>query len=136
MKEVMAIIRTNKVNVTKRALAEVGFPAFLCRPCLGRGKKPMDTRVFNLAVKAGALPVSAAGEAMTEGDRLIPKRFFTIIVQDDQAPLIVKTIIKANQTGNPGDGRIFVLPILESHGVRTGNCSFRMTREGGEKTWA
>ncbi|MDR1519521.1 MAG: P-II family nitrogen regulator [Planctomycetota bacterium] len=125
MKEVMAFIRTNKVNDTKRALAEVGFPAFLCRPCLGRGKKSIDTRVFNLAIKSGMVPVSRAGESMTEGDRLIPKRYFNLMLQDDQVDLAVKTIIRVNQTGNPGDGRIFVLPLLESHGVRTGNCSFR-----------
>jgi nitrogen regulatory protein PII 2 len=126
MKEVMTFLRVNRVNETKRALAEAGFPAFLCRPCLGRGKKMLDTRVFDLAMKAGRIPVSQEGEAMTEGNRLIPKRFFTLVIPDDKVDLAIKTIIKANQTGNPGDGRIFILPILESHGVRTGNCSFRM----------
>jgi nitrogen regulatory protein PII 2 len=126
MKEVMTFIRVNKVNDTKRALAEAGFPAFLCRPCLGRGKKMVDTRIFNLAMKSGIIPVSKEGEAMTETNRLIPKRFFTLIIPDDKVDMAVKTIIKVNQTGNPGDGKIFILPILESHGVRTGNCSFRM----------
>jgi nitrogen regulatory protein PII 2 len=57
---------------------------------------------------------------MTEAARLIPKRFFTLIINDDEVDLAVKTIIKANQTGNPGDGRIFILPIEESYVVRTG----------------
>jgi nitrogen regulatory protein PII 2 len=39
MKEIIAIIRPNKVNATKKLLVENGFPAFTCRACLGRGKK-------------------------------------------------------------------------------------------------
>jgi nitrogen regulatory protein PII 2 len=120
MKEVMTFIRVNKVNDTKHALANVGFPAFLCRPCLGRGKKSLDPNVLRYVLEEGDLPVSDVGEAMTESLRLIPKRFFTLIVEDDQVDLAVKTIIETNQTGNPGDGRIFILPIMETYGVRTG----------------
>jgi nitrogen regulatory protein PII 2 len=120
MKEVMTFIRVNKVNDTKHALANVGFPAFLCRPCLGRGKKSLDPHVLRYVLEEGDLPVSDVGEAMTESLRLIPKRFFTLIVEDDQVDLAVKTIIETNQTGNPGDGRVFILPIMETYGVRTG----------------
>lgn len=42
MKEVIAIIRQNKVNATKAALAEAGIPSFTCRRVLGRGKKLID----------------------------------------------------------------------------------------------
>jgi nitrogen regulatory protein PII 2 len=120
MHEIMTFIRVSKVNQTKEALANAGFPAFLCRPCLGRGKKSLDSMALQYVMDTGELPVSDLGEAMTEGTRLIPKRFFTLIVEDDQVELAVKTIINTNQTGNPGDGRIFVLPIEETYGVRTG----------------
>ncbi len=120
MKEVMAFIRTNKVNRTKEALANAGFPAFSCRPCLGRGKKSLDATVLNYIMEAGELPVSNAGEAFTETARLIPKRFFSLVVDDEQVDLAVKTIINVNQTGNPGDGKIFVIPIQETYKVRTG----------------
>ncbi|MCX7714540.1 MAG: P-II family nitrogen regulator [Clostridia bacterium] len=120
MKEVMAFIRVNKVNPTKDALAKAGFPAFVCRPCLGRGKKCVDPAVLRYVMETGDLPVSNVGESLTEGARLIPKRFFTLIVEDEQVDLAVNTIIKVNQTGNPGDGRIFVLPIEETFKVRTG----------------
>jgi len=36
MKEVMAIVRQNKVNVTKEALASAGIPAFTCRRAKAR----------------------------------------------------------------------------------------------------
>ncbi len=120
MKEIMAFIRTNKVNRTKEALANAGFPAFSCRPCLGRGKKSLDATVLNYIMETGDLPVSQVGEAFTESARLIPKRFFTIVIEDDEVDLAVKTIINANQTGNPGDGKIFILPIDETYKVRTG----------------
>ncbi|WP_062326418.1 P-II family nitrogen regulator [Treponema endosymbiont of Eucomonympha sp.] len=120
MKEIMTFIRTNKVNATKEALANAGFPAFLCRPCLGRGKKHLDPNLLQLVVENGELPVSSVGESLTESMRLIPKRFFTLIIEDDQVELAVKTIVNINQTGNPGDGRVFILPIAETYGVRTG----------------
>ncbi len=120
MKEVMAFIRVNKVNTTKEALAKAGFPAFVCRPCMGRGKKGLNADLLKLVMETGELPVSNVGESMTEGARLIPKRFFTIVVEDKDADTVVKTIIHANQTGNPGDGKIFVLPVTETYQVRTG----------------
>jgi nitrogen regulatory protein PII 2 len=71
-------------------------------------------------METGSLPVSKVGESFTEGSRLIPKRAFMVVVEDDQVELAVKTIIKANQTDHPGDGKIFVLPVSESFRVRTG----------------
>jgi nitrogen regulatory protein PII 2 len=62
MKEVMCFIRQNKVNDTKKALAESGFPAFTCRKCLGRGKKSIDPELLKTVLAAGELPLSAVGE--------------------------------------------------------------------------
>ena len=120
MKEVMAFIRVNKVNDTKRALAEAGFPSFTCRKVLGRGRKTVDSTLAKLVLESGELPVSVQGEALTEHVRLVPKRFFTLIVEDEQIGEAVQTIIRVNQTGNAGDGRIFIIDIPETHCVRTG----------------
>ena len=124
MKEIMAFIRLNKVNQTKKALAENGFPAFTCRKVLGRGKKSVDfSLVENILQDDGMLPVSPLGELLTESVRLIPKRVFTLIVEEDQVEKAVDTIIHANQTGNKGDGKIFVLPVLENYQIRTGEVA-------------
>jgi nitrogen regulatory protein PII 2 len=120
MKEIMAIIRTDKVNITKEALGNAGFPAFCCRPCLGRGKKSLDATVLNYIMDTGELPVSKVGEAFTETARLIPKRILTLVIEDEEVDMAIKTIFKANQTGNPGDGKVFVLPVEETYKVRTG----------------
>ena len=78
MREIMCFIRTNKVNDTKRTLAEHGFPAFTCYRCLGRGKKSIDPDLLNTVLAAGELPLSPIGENLTEATRLIAKRFFTL----------------------------------------------------------
>ena len=41
----------------------------------------------------------------------VPKRLLTIVVPDDVVTTVVKAIIKVNQTGKAGDGKIFVSPI-------------------------
>jgi nitrogen regulatory protein PII 2 len=123
MKEVMAFIRLNKVNQTKSALAENGFPAFTCRKVLGRGKKSVEFSLVENILQEGELPLSPLGEHLTESTRLIPKRVITLIVEDDQVEKAVETIIRANQTGNKGDGKIFVLPVQENYQIRTGEVA-------------
>ena len=120
MKEVMAIIRQNKVNKTKEALVAEGFPAFTCLKVLGRGKKSIDLSLIQNIVDTGEFPISEASEALTETSRLIPKRFFTLIVEDDDVDKVVEIIINTNTTGNAGDGKVFILPIAESIRVRSG----------------
>ena len=120
MKEVMAIIRQNKVNKTKEALVAEGFPAFTCLKVLGRGKKSIDLSLIQNIVDTGEFPISEASEALTETSRLIPKRFFTLIVEDDGVDKVVEIIINTNTTGNAGDGKVFILPIEESIRVRSG----------------
>jgi nitrogen regulatory protein PII 2 len=44
----------------------------------------------------------------------------TLVVTDEKKELAVETIIKTNQTGKSGDGKIFVIPAIDSVRVRTG----------------
>ena len=119
MKEIMAIVRQNKVNATKNALAEAGFPAFTCRKIMGRGKRPIDLSLVQ-TILSEEMPISPVGEYITEVSRLIPKRCFVLVVPDEKVEHLVKVIMEVNSTGNPGDGKIFVLPIMESYRVRDG----------------
>lgn len=120
MKEIMAFIRPNKVNATKTALAEGGFAAFSCRKCLGRGKQSIDSELLKLVIATGELPMDSNGENLTEAVRLIPKRLFMVIVEDDKTKDAIDILIETNQTGHPGDGKIFVVPVFESYRVRDG----------------
>ncbi len=123
MKEVMAIVRQNKVNVTKEALANAGIPAFTCRKVLGRGKKLIDMTLLTSIVDAGVIPDVTSGEHLSETTRLIPKRVFTMIVEDLDVKKVIDAIMEVNSTGNKGDGKIFVLPIYENYQVRNGEST-------------
>lgn len=124
MKEIMALIRLNMIGPMKEALSKAGFPSFFCRKCLGRGKKGLDIDTLKLVIDNDMqMPVSPYGEALTESARLIPKRLVTLVVDDDNVKKAVDTIIGTNQTGNPGDGKIFVLPVTETFRVRTAESS-------------
>jgi nitrogen regulatory protein PII 2 len=123
MKEILAILRSTKVNHTKNALVAAGFAGFSCASCLGRGKKLADPGLIRLILENGSLPMTAAGESLTEATRLIPKRIFSVIVSDERVGDAVQVIIAVNSSGNPGDGKIFVLPVRESYSVRLGEIA-------------
>ena len=45
-----------------------------------------------------------------------------VVVPDKIVPRVVDTIIGVNRTGNPGDGKVFVMPVDETIRIRTGEC--------------
>jgi len=115
MKEVMAVVRMNMVNKTKKALADAGISSFTAKECLGRGKGLVDFSVLKGAEKGYEEAISQLGQSQ----RLIPKRWLTIVVPDRLVKKTVDTIIQTNQTGKAGDGKIFILPVSEAYRVRT-----------------
>ncbi len=116
MKEIVAVIRMNKINQTKKALLEAGIPSLHARECLGRGKGLVDLEVLKGAEQGYEEAVSLLGSSQ----RLNPKRMITIIVPDKLVKKAVTTIISANRTGKSGDGKIFVLPVFDAVRIRTG----------------
>jgi nitrogen regulatory protein PII 2 len=116
MKEILAIVRLNRMNQTKRALAEVGVPSITARDALGRGKGIVDLHLLKGAERGYEEAISQLGQSQ----RLIPKRALLIVVPEELVEKTVKTIIRTNQTGKSGDGMIFVMPCLDAVRVRTG----------------
>ena len=117
MKQILAIIRMNMVNRTKEALVEAGFAAFTVRKVLGRGKGNVDFRVLHGAESGHS---EAVARLKDDGPMLIPKRLMSVVAADEVATKVVETVIRANQTGKPGDGKIFVLPVGDAIRIRTG----------------
>jgi nitrogen regulatory protein PII 2 len=116
MKEVMAIIRMNKINQTKRALIDAGISSIHARDCMGRGKGLVDINLL----KGAELGYEEAISQLGNSQRLIPKRMVAIVVPDDLADKTVAVIIAANRTGKSGDGKIFVMPVFDAVRIRTG----------------
>ena len=113
MKLILAMIRIDKMAATKLALSDVGLPSFTAMPVLGRGKGKGG---FD---KAAGLDEDQQ-ELIIEMPRLKSKRMITLVVTDEHKELAIDTLIKVNQTGKSGDGKIFVIPAQDSIRVRTG----------------
>ncbi len=119
MKEIIAIVRMNKVNETKKALADIGICSLHAIKVMGRGKMQVNFSVLDsLGVQEEIGGIIADG--LAKGSRLIPKRLLTILVQDGEVNKVVETIIKVNKGGNKGDGKIFIAPVIDAVRVRTG----------------
>ena len=116
MKEVIAIVRMNMMNQTKKALTEAGVAAFFAHEANGRGVGFINTHIL-----AGAEDgYEEAASLLGEKGKLYPKRVVTIVVEDDFVDTVVDSIVSVNKTGKPGDGKIFVLPLKDAVRVRTG----------------
>lgn len=117
MKEIMAIIRPNRMTKTSEVLSSLGFPAMTAWRVMGRGKQRGMAQEVAFDISPGLIQQS--------GMKYVPKRMISLVVDDADVALIVEVIMRVNRTGQAGDGRIFIAPIDEAVRVRT--------REHGEQ---
>ncbi len=111
MTEITAIIRPGKDHETKTALGRIGCLAMTSVRVHGRGKQ----RGLRYSTLAGdsALPQFVA-------IKYLPKKLLYLVVGDSLVKIVVQTIIRVNQTGQHGDGKIFISEVKEGYRVRTG----------------
>jgi len=107
LKMVMAVVRPDKLGDVKQALAETGAPSLTVTNVSGRGSQPAKKGQWR-------------GEEYTVD--LHQKVKVECVVADIPAQDVVDAIADAAQTGEPGDGKIFVLPVEGAHQVRTGKA--------------
>ena len=105
MKLIKTIIRPNKVDDVKDALAALNISGMTVTEVRGHGKQKGHTAIY----RGKEYNVS-----------LLPKMEIDVVVSDSIADDAIKAIIGAARTGEIGDGRVFVLPVLESYRIRTG----------------
>lgn len=130
MKEITAIIRRDKLPETKKIMEDLGYPSLTIQSVEGRGRQKgamcaeMDSEMpdsYCTAVKLKPTPSAYALEhTLPKVALFVPKRLLTIVVPDDAVTRIVQSLITVNQTGKPGDGKIFVSSIDGALRVRTG----------------
>lgn len=114
MKEIIAIVRSNKRKETKETLWEAGITGYTSLRAYGRGKQR--------GLKYGSRP--QAGKAYQDVlMRYLPKQLFTIVVEDGAEGKAIDAIVKANHTGDYGDGKIFVLDVKDACRISTGERS-------------
>jgi nitrogen regulatory protein PII len=105
MKLIKTIVRPNKVDEVKDAVGKVGVSGMTATEVRGHGKQKGHTAIY----RGQEYDVS-----------LLPKMEIEIVVPDDLVGEVVKAIVQAARTGEIGDGRVFVMPVLESYRIRTG----------------
>ena len=105
MKLIKSIVRPNKVDDVKDALAKLSISGMTVTEVRGHGKQKGHTAIY----RGKEYNVS-----------LLPKMEIEIVVSDSIADEAIKAIVQAARTGEIGDGRVFVFPVLESYRIRTG----------------
>jgi Amt family ammonium transporter len=105
LKMVFSVVRPEKLGDVKKALAEVGAPSLTVTNVSGRGSQP---------AKKG----SWRGEEYTVD--LHQKVKIECVVADVDAEEVATAIKEAAATGEPGDGKIFILDVENAIQVRTG----------------
>ena len=106
MKKIEAIIRPEKLDDVKHALADKGYIGLNIVGVTGRG------------VQKGIVHVGRG--AQTYSVDMLPKVKLEVVVADKDAEDCVATIQKSAWTGNIGDGKIFIIAVEDAVRVRTG----------------
>lgn len=106
MNKIEAIVRPEKLEAVKEALADAGFVGLNIVNVTGRG------------VQKGIVHAGRGGEEYRVD--MLPKSKIELVVKDADTDRAVTTIIEAARTGAIGDGKIFIMPVSEAIRVRTG----------------
>ena len=105
MRLVTAVVKPFKLDDVKSALEAAGVQGMTVSEVQGFGRQRGHTEVYR-------------GAEYTVD--LVPKVRIEVLVEDEDATLVTKVIIKAAQTGKIGDGKVWVVPVEDVARVRTG----------------
>ena len=105
MKKIEAIIRHFKLEDVKNALIEKGITGMTITEVRGFGRQKGHTETYR------------GTEYRVD---FVPKVKLEAVVDDSKLQMAIAAIVKVAQTGQIGDGKIFVSAIDESVRIRTG----------------
>ncbi len=105
MKKIEAIIRHCQLQEVIDALIESNFHGLTCTKVQGFGQQHGNTEVYRTT---------------TVHTQFVDKTKIELVTSDIQAQNAIDIIIKHAQTGNVGDGKIFVSDIADAYRIRTG----------------
>ncbi len=104
MKLIIAVIKPFKLGEVKEALAGIGVEGMTVTEVKGFGRQKGHTEIYR-------------GSEYTVD--FLPKVKLEIVVADELVARAVDAIAHSAKTGKIGDGKIFVLPVLEAVRIRT-----------------
>jgi len=105
MKKIEAIIRHYKLEDVKNALTEQGVMGMTVSEVRGFGRQKGHVEMYRGTEYAVDF---------------VPKVKVELVIPDSQLQKILGTIMRAAQTGQIGDGKIFVSDLVNTIRIRTG----------------
>jgi nitrogen regulatory protein P-II 1 len=105
MKKIEAIVRHFKLEDVKNALTEAGVSGMTITEVRGFGRQKGHTEMYR-------------GTEYTVD--FVPKVKIEVVVDDGKLRSAVDTIVRSAQTGQIGDGKIFVSDLSDTIRIRTG----------------
>lgn len=105
MKYIIAIIKPFKLDEVREALSDIGIQGITMTEVRGFGRQKGHSELYR-------------GAEYTVD--FLPKVRLEIAVSDEFADLVIESIEKAANTGQVGDGKIFVLELEQAIRIRTG----------------
>jgi len=105
MKRIEAFVRVNKLEAVKQALEDAGVAGLTVEPVRGYGRQFGQTDKYR---------------GSTYALNLIPKMKLEVVVVDEDLDAAIAAIIEVAGTGEIGDGKIFICPVIDAVRIRTG----------------
>ncbi len=104
MKKIEAIIRPHKLDEVHTALQDAGFLGLTVSEIRGYGRQKGHTEIYR------------GSEYKIE---FVPKIKIELFCTEERSEKAIELIISKAKTGEVGDGKIFVLPVLDAIRIRT-----------------
>ncbi|MDO5853507.1 MAG: P-II family nitrogen regulator [Thermoplasmata archaeon] len=104
MKMIIAIVRPERLQCVKDGLSKIGVNGVTISHVTGRGEQ------------MGLVFTTRVGEFVVDE---IEKVKLEIVTDDEKVDEVIAKIREKAETGHPGDGRIFVLPVEQSIRIRS-----------------
>jgi nitrogen regulatory protein P-II 2 len=105
MKFIIAVIKPFKLEEVREALGALGVQGITVTEVKGHGRQRGHTEFY----RGAEYTVS-----------FVPKLKLEVAVEEQVADKVIEAIQLAGQTGQIGDGKIFVLPLEQAVRIRTG----------------
>ena len=105
MKYVIAIVKPFKLEEVREALGALGIQGITVTEVRGHGRQRGHTEFY----RGAEYTVS-----------FVPKVKLELAVDSDLVDRVIEAIQSSGQTGQIGDGKIFVLPLEQAVRIRTG----------------
>lgn len=102
---ITVILKPFRLEQVKAAVADLGATGITVQDVRGRGNSEEGGRTITSPFTSNSLPVRSK---------------LTVVVPEEMQEQVIASILEHGQTGESGDGKIFVERVIEAVRIRTG----------------